>query len=50
MDPKARYLYQVMIPDAEAANEIFETLMGNEVAPRKKYIHLYARSVKNLDI
>ena len=50
MDPKARYLYQVGIDDAEAANEIFETLMGNEVAPRKKFIHAHARAVKNLDI
>ncbi|MEK9181346.1 MAG: DNA topoisomerase (ATP-hydrolyzing) subunit B [Patescibacteria group bacterium] len=50
MNPESRLMYQVKINDAEAANEIFETLMGNEVAPRKKYIHTHARTVKNLDI
>jgi DNA gyrase subunit B len=50
MDPKQRMMYQVTIADAEMANEIFETLMGNEVAPRKKFIQTHARTVKNLDI
>ncbi|MBI4054425.1 MAG: DNA topoisomerase (ATP-hydrolyzing) subunit B [Candidatus Doudnabacteria bacterium] len=50
MDPKTRVMYRVNIEDAEAANEIFETLMGDEVAPRKKYIQTRARTVKNLDI
>jgi DNA gyrase subunit B len=50
MDPATRMMYQVTIEDAEAANEIFETLMGNEVAPRKKFIQTHARTVKNLDI
>ena len=50
MDPAVRFLYQVKIDDAEAANEIFDTLMGSEVFPRKKFIQTHARAVKNLDI
>jgi len=50
MDPFHRHMYEVQIEDAENANEIFETLMGNEVAPRKKYITTHSRTVKNLDI
>lgn len=50
MDSTVRHLYQVTVQDAEAANEIFDTLMGNEVSSRKKYIATHARTVKNLDI
>jgi len=50
MDPATRMMYQVTVDDAEGANEIFLTLMGDEVAPRKKFIHTHARTVKNLDI
>jgi DNA gyrase subunit B len=50
MDPKSRQMLRVEIPDAELVNEVFETLMGDEVAPRKKFIHTHARMVKNLDI
>jgi DNA gyrase subunit B len=50
MDPTVRHLYKVEVEDAEAANEIFDTLMGSEVSSRKKYIQTHARAVKNLDI
>jgi len=50
MDPKARMMKQVTVLDAEKANEIFDILMGAEVAPRKKFIHTHAKDVKNLDI
>ena len=36
--------------DAEKASEVFDVLMGSEVAPRKKFIQTHAKSVKNLDI
>ncbi|MBL7021853.1 DNA topoisomerase (ATP-hydrolyzing) subunit B [Patescibacteria group bacterium] len=50
MDPETRLMKQVAIKDAEKADEIFEILMGGEVAPRKKFIQTRAKSVKNLDI
>ena len=50
MDPTVRTLLRVTLDDAEKANGIFETLMGAEVAPRRKFIQTHAKSVKNLDI
>ncbi|OGH69203.1 MAG: hypothetical protein A3D53_00305, partial [Candidatus Magasanikbacteria bacterium RIFCSPHIGHO2_02_FULL_45_10] len=50
MDPKNRMMKLVTVDDAEAANETFEILMGDEVEPRKKFIQTYAKSVQNLDI
>ncbi|KKW42930.1 MAG: gyrase subunit B protein [Candidatus Magasanikbacteria bacterium GW2011_GWA2_56_11] len=50
MDPGNRIIKQVTIEDAERANEIFDVLMGSEVAPRKKFIQTHAKNVKNLDI
>ncbi|MCH8048645.1 DNA topoisomerase (ATP-hydrolyzing) subunit B [Patescibacteria group bacterium] len=50
MDPAHRVLFQVTIDNAKEADKIFDVLMGNEVAPRKKFIQTYAKSVKNLDI
>ncbi|PIR74279.1 MAG: DNA topoisomerase (ATP-hydrolyzing) subunit B [Candidatus Magasanikbacteria bacterium CG10_big_fil_rev_8_21_14_0_10_47_10] len=50
MDPQSRMMKIVTIEDAERASEIFEILMGSEVAPRKKFIQTHAKSVKNLDI
>ena len=50
MDPANRLMKKVVIEDAEAASEIFDVLMGSEVAPRKKFIQTHAKSVKNLDI
>ena len=50
MDPLARVMLQVNIKDAEKVSEIFEILMGDEVAPRKRFITTHAKAVKNLDI
>jgi DNA gyrase subunit B len=50
MDPSVRSMYRVTIEDAERADSVFDTLMGSEVAPRKKFIQAHAKSVKNLDI
>ncbi len=50
MDPQNRVMLQVKIEDAEKVSEIFETLMGDEVAPRKRFITTHAKTVKNLDI
>ena len=50
MDPENRLMLQVSIEDAERADIVFDTLMGSEVMPRKKFIQAYAKKVKNLDI
>ncbi len=50
MDPQNRVMLQVNIKDAEKVSEIFEVLMGDEVAPRKRFITTHAKTVKNLDI
>lgn len=50
MDPARRVMLKVNIEDAEKADEVFDVLMGSEVAPRKKFIQTHAKSVKNLDI
>jgi DNA gyrase subunit B len=50
LNPEQRTMKQVTIDDAEAADEIFEILMGKEVAPRKKFIQTHATQVKNLDV
>jgi DNA gyrase subunit B len=49
MDPETRILKKVTIDDAEAADRIFDTLMGSDVSPRKKFIQTYAKTVKHLD-
>lgn len=50
MDPKARTLIRVTLPDAIAADYMFSMLMGEEVGPRRRFIEHHALSVKNLDI
>lgn len=50
MNPATRIMKKVSIKDAEEADSVFDVLMGNEVAPRKKFIQTYAKSVQNLDI
>jgi DNA gyrase subunit B len=43
-------MLKVNIADAEKVSQIFEVLMGDEVAPRKRFITTHAKTVKNLDI
>jgi len=50
MNPETRIMKKVSIKDAEEADLVFETLMGNEVEPRKKFIQTHAKRVKNLDV
>jgi DNA gyrase subunit B len=50
MDPDRRSMLRVTVEDAEAADKVFETLMGSEVPPRKKFIQAHAKAVQNLDI
>jgi len=50
MDPDCRILKRVTISDAEKADNVFSTLMGDEVLPRRKFIQTHAKTVKNLDI
>jgi DNA gyrase subunit B len=50
LDPAARTLLQVSIKDAEAADEIFSTLMGSVVEPRRDFIVANALNVSNLDV
>ena len=50
MDPESRTLLQVTIEDAAGADEVFSTLMGDVVAPRRNFIQTHALEVKNLDV
>lgn len=50
MDPENRLMYKVCIEDAESAEKMFDVLMGKEVEPRRRFIQMHAKSVKNLDI
>ena len=50
INPATRRLVQVRIEDALAANDIFATLMGDQVEPRREFIEKNALSVANLDV
>lgn len=49
MNPENRTLLQVTVDDAAEADNTFDTLMGNEVAPRKRFIQTHAKNA-NLDV
>ena len=50
MDPAARTILKVTMEDALEASTLFETLMGDEVEPRRKFIEDNAKFVRNLDV
>ena len=50
INPQMRRLVQVRIEDALGADEIFSTLMGDQVEPRREFIERNALSVSNLDV
>jgi len=50
MDPESRTMLQVKIEDAMKADIIFDTLMGDNVEPRREFIQQYAKFVRNLDV
>ena len=50
MDPETRTIMKVTLDDAVQADRIFQTLMGDEVEPRRRFIEDNARYVRNLDV
>jgi len=50
MDPTKRTLLKVQLDDVAAANDLFTTLMGDDVEPRRQFIEKHALEVKNLDV
>ena len=50
MNPERRIMKQVTVDDAEKADKLFDTLMGDAVEPRKNFIQAHAAAVQNLDL
>jgi DNA gyrase subunit B len=50
LDPEARNLFQVTVSHADDADNLFTTLMGEEVEPRRDFIQRHALNVEHLDV
>ncbi|MBI4820932.1 MAG: hypothetical protein HY791_32005 [Deltaproteobacteria bacterium] len=50
MDPEKRVMLQVQISKTESEDSIFETLMGDQVEPRREFIERHALDVSRLDV
>ena len=50
MNPDTRSIIQVRLEDEVDADDVFTTLMGEQVAPRREFIEANALSVRNLDV
>ena len=50
MNPETRQMLEVTVDNAVEVDDVFTTLMGETVAPRKSFIQAHARSVQNLDV
>ena len=50
MNPESRTILQVSLEDAMAADDIFTTLMGDKVEPRREFIQAHAKEITELDI